>query len=373
VSVVERSLRGLVVAAKRRASSRSSFSVTAASMIAPRSPSGTCERMSARSRWSFSWSPAVAVNCTLYRPRARGWRTGGERRGPVIGEPEKREAPGERAGGCALLGVTVIPIPDGVGSTAEALDTATEGVSVGAARIAGRGFSGSRRIRDGASFRGAPSAISSSILLLDRCAAGPMRCASEQSLPILCRDVGCEQGDRAQVKAPVAEHRQEHRVLARGAGHGDAQVGLTLREMESLRAVGEHGGERFTGVEASLVRLGNVGDEVRLDAARLAEDLGQAAQEDVVGDRGERPALGFEGWSARGERGQSALVVHERRVRLVMDRVGPLRRLTPTKNHPRACARRVGKGAVERTAESFPRSASARSPRRRPPGCDGFV
>ena len=82
-------------------------------------------------------------------------------------------------------------------------------------------------------------------------------------------------------------------------------------------------GERFTGVEASLVRLGNVGDEVRLDAARLAEDLGQAVQEDVVGDRGERPAFGFEGCSARGEREPSALVVHERRVRLVMDRIGP--------------------------------------------------
>ena len=74
-------LAGPAVAAKRRASSRSSFSVTAASMIAPRSPSGTCERMRARSRWSFSWSPAVAVNCTLYRPGARGWTTGGEGRG----------------------------------------------------------------------------------------------------------------------------------------------------------------------------------------------------------------------------------------------------------------------------------------------------
>ena len=196
---------------------------------------------------------------------------------------------------------------------------------------------------------------------------GPMRCASEQSLPVLCREVRREQGDRAQVKAPVAEHRQEHRVLARGAGDGDAQVGLTLREMESLRAVGEHGRERFTRVEASLVRLGNVGDEVRLDAARLAENLGQAAQEDVVGDRGERPALGFEGWSARGERGQSALVVHERRVRLVMDRVGPLRRSTSNVHGlaPGELARERSSALTQRRSRSRA-SASARRARSRP-------
>ena len=76
--VVERSLRGRLVAAKWRASSRTSFSVTATSMIAAISPSGTCERMRARSRWSFSWSAALAVNWTLYRPGARGWTTGGE-------------------------------------------------------------------------------------------------------------------------------------------------------------------------------------------------------------------------------------------------------------------------------------------------------
>ena len=357
MSVVERSLRGRVVAAKRRASSRSSFSVTAASMIAPRSPSGTCERMRARSRWSFSWSPALAVNCTLYRPGARGWTTGGEGGGSGLGGPEKEDASGERARGCAGLGVTVYPFRTELARLREYWTPPRK-------ESPRRGCGGESR---GPWFLRESPHQGRCVFprrhfgdqLLDL-SLGPMRCASEQSLPILCREVRCEQGDRAQVKAPVAEHRQEHRVLARGAGDGDAQVGLTLREMESLRAVGEHGRERFTGVEASLVRLGNVGDEVRLDAARLAEDLGQAAQEDVVGDRGERPALGFEGWSARGERGQSALVVHERRVRLVMDRVGPLRRLTRTKNHPRACARRVGKGAIERpdaTAESFPRSA----------------
>ena len=72
VSVVESCWRGLRAEAKRRASSRSSFSVTAASMTAPRSQSGIRPRMRARSRSSFSRRPALAVNCTLYRPGPSG-------------------------------------------------------------------------------------------------------------------------------------------------------------------------------------------------------------------------------------------------------------------------------------------------------------
>jgi hypothetical protein len=175
----------------------------------------------------------------------------------------------------------------------------------------------------------------------------------EQGLPVLSREVRHEQGDPAQVEAPVAQHSQEHRVLVQGSGGGDAQVGLAFRQVKSLRAISEQGGERLARPESSLVHFGDVGDEVRLDAARLAEDLGQAAQEDVVGDRGERPALGFEGWSARGERGQLALVVHERRVRLVLDRVGPLRGLMRTKSTPRAWASRVGRERSKRRHPSF--------------------
>jgi hypothetical protein len=96
--------------------------------------------------------------------------------------------------------------------------------------------------------------------------------------------VGRKQGDPAQVETPIAQHRDDHGVLARGSGDGDTQVSLTLREMESLRAVREHGWERLARPEPSPVHFGDVRDEVRLDAAGLAEDLGQPAQEDVVGD-----------------------------------------------------------------------------------------
>ena len=67
-------------------------------------------------------------------------------------------------------------------------------------------------------------------------------------------------------------------------GGRDAQVGLGLGEMETLRAVGEHGRRGLTGVEPARVHLADVGDEVGLGAARLAKQLGQASEELVVGD-----------------------------------------------------------------------------------------
>jgi hypothetical protein len=53
---------GRLVRAKRRLSILSSFSVTAASMTAERSPSGTDERIRSCSRSSFPRSSAEAVN-----------------------------------------------------------------------------------------------------------------------------------------------------------------------------------------------------------------------------------------------------------------------------------------------------------------------
>ena len=79
-------------------------------------------------------------------------------------------------------------------------------------------------------------------------------------------------------------------MLARGPGHGDPQVGLALREVKSPGAIREHRREGLTGVEPSLVHLGDVRDEICLDAARLAQDLGQAAKEVVVGECRERAA-----------------------------------------------------------------------------------
>jgi hypothetical protein len=115
-------------------------------------------------------------------------------------------------------------------------------------------------------------------------ALGPVRRPLEERLAIPCGEVGRELDDPAEVKTPIAQHLEEDRVLAGRPGHGDPQVGLALREVESAGAIREHRREGLTGVELPPVHFGDVRDEVLLDAAGLAEDLGQAAKEVVVGE-----------------------------------------------------------------------------------------
>jgi len=75
----------------------------------------------------------------------------------------------------------------------------------------------------------------------------------------------------------------------RGPGHGDPIVGLGLREVEDLSAVVEHRRAGEPRVEVALLHLRDVGDERRLGATGLSQQLGEPRQELVVGDRLERP------------------------------------------------------------------------------------
>jgi hypothetical protein len=94
---------------------------------------------------------------------------------------------------------------------------------------------------------------------------------AEEGVPGLRGEERRQLGDSAEVEPAVGEHGQEHRVLPRGSRRGDPQIGLGLREVEDLRAVGEHRGSGVAGIEPSLVHLGDVGDEIALDAAVLSE------------------------------------------------------------------------------------------------------
>ena len=71
-------------------------------------------------------------------------------------------------------------------------------------------------------------------------------------------------------------------MLPGGAGGGDAQIGFGFREMEHLGRVGEHRRRGRAGVQTTRVDLGDVCDEVGLDASRLPQDLGEPAQQLVV-------------------------------------------------------------------------------------------
>jgi hypothetical protein len=55
--------------------------------------------------------------------------------------------------------------------------------------------------------------------------------------------------------------------------------------VKDLRAVDEHGGRGFAGIKPALP---DVGDDLGLHTARLAYQVGQAAEQLVVGDRLER-------------------------------------------------------------------------------------
>jgi hypothetical protein len=113
---------------------------------------------------------------------------------------------------------------------------------------------------------------------------GPVGGPLQEIVPVLRRQVRGHLRDGGQVQTPIGQHRQEHRVLSRRTCRGDAQVGLGLREMEDLRAVGEHRGRSLAGVEPALVDLADVGDEVGLDAPGLPQKLDEAAQQLVVRD-----------------------------------------------------------------------------------------
>ncbi len=77
-------------------------------------------------------------------------------------------------------------------------------------------------------------------------------------------------------------------MLSRGAGGGDAEIGLGLGEVEDVGAPREHRGRGFAGVQPSSVDLADVSDEVGLVATGLTEQIRQATEEIVVGERRQR-------------------------------------------------------------------------------------
>jgi hypothetical protein len=59
--------------------------------------------------------------------------------------------------------------------------------------------------------------------------------------------------------------------------------------VKDVRAINEHRGGGLAGVETASLDLGDVGDEIGLDASRLTEKVGESAKELVVGEGFERP------------------------------------------------------------------------------------
>ena len=120
----------------------------------------------------------------------------------------------------------------------------------------------------------------------------------EDRVAVLRGEQGHEERHPGEVEPPVAEHREQAGVRARGARDGDAAVGLGLGEVKGLGTVDEHGGEGLAREQTALVNLADVGDKVGLDAARLADELAQSPQQLVVGDVAESESESGLGWRA---------------------------------------------------------------------------
>ena len=120
--------------------------------------------------------------------------------------------------------------------------------------------------------------------------------APQHGVEVIDRAVRGQPGDGVEVQSSVGQHGEQDRMATRGAGDGDAQVGLPLREVEAFPAVREHGRTRLAKVEPAAVDLGDVQDEVDLDPPRVGDHGRETAEQVIVRERVEQFAVGGE-WS----------------------------------------------------------------------------
>jgi hypothetical protein len=106
----------------------------------------------------------------------------------------------------------------------------------------------------------------------------------KQPVAVLRREDPYEDGDPAHVEAAVGEHLEQDGVPPRGPSHADPAEGFALGEVQDARAIPEHRGASEASVEMPEVHLGDVRDQRRLGAARLAGDVGKPGEELIVGE-----------------------------------------------------------------------------------------
>jgi hypothetical protein len=107
----------------------------------------------------------------------------------------------------------------------------------------------------------------------------------EQAIRVPTVEVGGEPDYSAQVQTAVPEHCQDLWELAGRTCHDDAEIGFGFREVKDLHAVDEQRRGGFTRVQSALVDLADVGNDVGLDSAGLADELDQAPKKLVVANR----------------------------------------------------------------------------------------
>jgi hypothetical protein len=104
----------------------------------------------------------------------------------------------------------------------------------------------------------------------------------EDGLAVVGDDERHEQGEAAEVDAPVRESHEQRRMSPRRARDGNARECLRLREMKRLRAVREHRWKGAVCVQPARVGFADVRNQLRFRGARLRDEPLQAAEELVV-------------------------------------------------------------------------------------------
>ena len=134
-------------------------------------------------------------------------------------------------------------------------------------------------MREGTSGRGASSATSMLNLAL-RAVGG----AREQPLGVVLAQMRRQLGDGAQVKPPVGEHLEYQRESSRQPGRSDPKVRLGIRQVQLRRRVDVHRWTRLAKIELPPVHLGQMPDQVCLDATTAPDKLGDASEQKIVGE-----------------------------------------------------------------------------------------
>ncbi len=109
---------------------------------------------------------------------------------------------------------------------------------------------------------------------------------------VLVGEVRSQQRDAGEMQPSVAQHLQQRRVSSRGPCDHDAETGFRLRQVQLLDAVVEHRRARLAQEKAPRIDLGDVGDQVGLDPARVAEDRGEPLEQVAVRNGREREGGG---------------------------------------------------------------------------------
>ena len=111
-----------------------------------------------------------------------------------------------------------------------------------------------------------------------------MCCPSQDHLGVLLCEVRRKQGDAAQVKTSIGQHRKEHGVFPRRSSHRDAEISLGLGEVQNFDGVFEHGRASLASKEPAVVYLADMGDKVRLDPPRVPQELREPAKKLIIGN-----------------------------------------------------------------------------------------